>query len=66
MLSRREEIDEFFLIALNLDAESRRSFLESVTPDQREEVQTLLAAYEGPRFPPGDSKGRVYDFGLSS
>jgi len=64
MLSRREQIDELFLVTLNLSPEDRRTFLQSVAQDQREEVLGLLAAYEGPRFPPGDSDGRVFDFGL--
>jgi hypothetical protein len=65
MLSRREQIDELFVVALNLDMEDRLAFLQSVTPDLREEVLVLLAAYEGPRFPKGESNGRVYDFSLA-
>jgi hypothetical protein len=46
MLSRTEQVDEFFMVALNLDTQARKTFLESLTSDIREEVQRLLTAYE--------------------
>jgi len=63
MLSRREQIDELFLVTLNLSPEDRRTFLQSIARDEREEVLGLLAAYEGPRFPSVELDGRVLDFG---
>ena len=47
MLSRSEQVDEFFVVAVNLDPAARETFLESLTSDVREDVERLLAAYEG-------------------